>query len=134
MNPSENVAPFYSGFFSGVTSPLVISQYDVVNNSIQFQAVNLSPHLCARYQTDIKGINSCFGIPGNDGTTKSVIFVTNDGLYFHKMTTMWFLCLILFRHYRNEESGPSRKRMNSRPFSCYRIIVFPEKPRTYELK
>lgn len=95
----------------------MISQYDAANDTIQFQAVDSSPHLCASYHTNIKSIHRSLGISGTDGQTKKVLFVTNDGLYFHNVIhTVYPLCLILFRHNRNEERGPSGERMNSRSF------------------
>ena len=136
VNPSENATPFVSSFFHGTTSPRMISQYDSANDTIQFQAVDSSPHICASYQTNIKSIKSCLGIPINNGNTPSVLFVTNDGLYFHNVitTTLYPLCLILFGHYRNEKRRPSSKRMNSRSLSSNGIIVFPEESRALELE
>lgn len=113
----------------------MISQYDNVNGKILFQAVDSSPHLCASYQTNIKNINSCLSIPINNGNTPSVLFVTNDGLYFHNViSTLYPLCLIRFGHYRNEKRRPASKRMNSRSFPSNRIIVFPEESRALELE
>lgn len=96
-NSSSQKIPFYSGFFSVPSNPVVISDYWESENSIHYYAVNEIPRLCAVAYPKLKNMHYSFGLPGSDHLTKNVVIVTNSGIHVESIVNTCFVCFNTFQ-------------------------------------
>ena len=96
-NSSSQKIPFYSGFFSVLSNPVVISDYWESEDSIHYYAVNEIPRLCAVASPKLKNMHYSFGLPGSDHLTKNVVIVTNSGIHVESIVNTCFVCFNTFQ-------------------------------------